>query len=207
VTETTEVRHRQARRGRPGKDTDYRRIETTRYSVTATIRHDVAHSDAASDGCWPLVTNDRDLRAAELFDSYRWQPNLECRHRLLKGPLHVAPVWLNSPSRIEAFGFCSYVALLVHALVERQLRCAMAGDGLDALPLYPEDRNCSSPTAAKVFDAFADTFLVTFDRGGGHIDAFAPDLRPLQRRLLDLIGAPTSDYESERLTRSPATLP
>ena len=84
MTETTEVRHRQARRGRPGKDTDYRRIETTRYSVTATIRHDVAHSDAASDGCWPLVTNDRDLRAAELFDSYRWQPNLECRHRLLK---------------------------------------------------------------------------------------------------------------------------
>ena len=68
--------------------------------MTATIRDDVVRNEAASDGCWPLVTNDRDLSAAELFASYRWQPNLECRHRLLKGPLHVAPVWLNSPSRM-----------------------------------------------------------------------------------------------------------
>ena len=207
VTETTEVRHRQAKRGRPGKNTDYRRVDTTRYSVTATIRHDRARAEAASDGCWPLVTNDRDLSAAELFASYRWQPNLECRHRLLKGPLHVAPVWLNSPSRIEAFGFCCYVALLVHALVERQLRSGMTRQGLEALPLYPEDRDCSAPTAAKVFDAFADAFLVTFDRGGGLVDTFAPDLTPLQRQLLDLIGVPISDYEPERLTRSASQLP
>jgi hypothetical protein len=207
VTETTEVRHRQAKRGRPGKNTDYRRVDTTRYSVTATIRHDRARAEAASDGCWPLVTNDRDLSAAELFASYRWQPNLECRHRLLKGPLHVAPVWLNSPSRIEAFGFCCYVALLVHALVERQLRSGMTRQGLEALPLYPEDRDCSAPTAAKVFDAFADAFLVTFDRGGGLVDTFAPDLTPLQRQLLDLIGVPVSDYEPERLTRSVSQLP
>lgn len=207
VTETTEVSHRQARRGRPGKNTDYRRIETTRFSVTATIRDDVVRNEAASDGCWPLVTNDRDLSAAELFASYRWQPNLECRHRLLKGPLHVAPVWLNSPSRIEAFGFCAYVALLVHALVERQLRRAMACDGLDALPLYPEDRDCTAPTATKVFDAFADAFLVTFDRGSGQVDEFAPDLTPLQRHLLDLVGVPISDYEPDRLTRSTSKLP
>jgi hypothetical protein len=175
--------------------------------VTATIRHDVARDEAASDGCWPLVTNDRHLSAAELFASYRWQPNLECRHRLLKDPLHVAPMWLNSPSRIEAFGFCCYVALLVHALVERQLRRAMAHEDIDGLPLYPEDRDCSSPTAAKVFDAFADAFFVTFARGGGQIDAFPPDLTPLQRWLLDLIGVPDSDYGQARLTRSPAKLP
>jgi len=156
------------------------------------------------------VTNKRDLSAAELFASYRWQPNLECRHRLLKGPLHVAPVWLNSPSRIEAFGFCRHVALLVHALVERQLRSGMTREGLEALPLYPEDRDCSAPTAAKVFDAFADAFLVTFDRGDGPglwTITFARDLTPLQPQLLDLIGVPISDYEPERLTRSASKLP
>jgi len=49
---------------------------------------------------WPLLTNDRDLTPAELFDAYRWQPNLEKRHAQLKGTQLVAPMWLREPARI-----------------------------------------------------------------------------------------------------------
>lgn len=93
--------------------------------MTTTIHHDRARAEATSDGCSPLVTNDRDLSAAARFASCRWQPSLESRHRLLNGRLPVAPVWLSPPSRIEALGFSSYVALHIHAIVERQLRSGM----------------------------------------------------------------------------------
>ena len=60
----------------------------------------IAH-DAASDGMWPLLTNDQQMTPAELFDAYRWQPNLEKRHAQLKGTQLVAPMWLRDPARID----------------------------------------------------------------------------------------------------------
>jgi hypothetical protein len=66
-------------------------------------------AQAASDGCWPLITNDQQLTHTALFDAYHHQPAVEGRHHLLKGVLHVAPVWLKSEFRIDALGFCFYL--------------------------------------------------------------------------------------------------
>jgi hypothetical protein len=58
----------------------------------------------------------------------------------VKGSIACRTYVVNIPSHIDAFGFCSYVALLVDALVERQLRNAIDRDGIDAFALNPEDR-------------------------------------------------------------------
>ncbi len=77
-TETVESSP-QARRGLAGPDTAYRRIVTTRRPNRFTV--DENHmAPEATDGMWPLITNDRATPAAELFDVYWWQPNLEERH-------------------------------------------------------------------------------------------------------------------------------
>ena len=74
VTETVEESFRQEKRGRPGADTRYRRTTRTHYTLTYQTRDDVIAYDAASDGCFPLVTNTRDLSETEVLVAYRYQP-------------------------------------------------------------------------------------------------------------------------------------
>ena len=77
---TVEETYRQERRGRPGTNTRYRKSTRTRYTIGWQPRTDVIAYDAATDGCFPLVTNDTALPDAEVLGAYRYQPNLEgCR--------------------------------------------------------------------------------------------------------------------------------
>ncbi len=57
-------------------------------------------------------------------------PGSKNRHAQLKGTQLVAPVFLNDPARIEGLLFCHFVAVLVQALIERQIRAAMAEHGI-----------------------------------------------------------------------------
>ena len=194
VTAEVGVTHRQERRGRPGAATRYLRVETNRFSLSWSVDHETVAHDAASDGCFPFVTTEREATPAELLRIYKAQPHLERRHATFKGVIAAAPIMLKSDCRIDAFGFCLYVALLVHALVERELRRAMAARRIKALPLYPEDRDCQAPTAARVFDLL-DPLTRTVVRHHDRVLAVAdPDLSPLQERLLTLLAVPMTDY-------------
>ncbi|MCA1699967.1 MAG: transposase, partial [Actinobacteria bacterium] len=150
VTETVEERYRQEKRGRPGKDTRYRKITKTRYALEVTVDQQQVRYDACSDGCFPLVCNDRNLTDAEVLTAYRYQPNLEKRHHELKTVQDAAPVTLKSPFRIEALFSCQFIALLTNCLIERELRRAMAREGIRELALYCEERACKAPTAERI---------------------------------------------------------
>ena len=71
VTETTEETFRQEKRGRPGNTTRYRKLTKTRFQVIATVNADQVRHDAASDGCFPLITNDHDLTNTAVLLAYR----------------------------------------------------------------------------------------------------------------------------------------
>jgi transposase len=179
---------------RQGFSANYRKLTTTRFRLSWTVDETKVRADAASDGCRPLVTNDVAMSAAALFGAYHYQPNLECRHRLLKGPLAVAPVYLKSEFRVDALGFCYYIALLVHALLERDLRRAMTTAGIDALPLYPEDRGSRAPTATHVLDPFADLAVTHITANGKVVTTPPPQPSPLQQTILGLLDVPGSAY-------------
>ena len=95
---------------------------------TATAAVDTAKVgyDAATDGCFPLITNDTAMTDAEALAAYRYQPNLERRHHLLKGAQDAAPLHLETRHRIEALLLCQFLAMLAGALIEREIRTAMA---------------------------------------------------------------------------------
>jgi transposase len=194
VADTVEHEHRQERRGRPGPNTRYRRIERHRFSLTHTTDAAAVAHDAASDGCFPFITNDEALTPAELLHAYKAQPHLERRHATFKGVLDAAPITLNSDSRIDALGFCLYIALLVHALIERQLRRAMAAAGIDQLPLYHEHRACTAPTAARVLELLDPLARTAVLHRGEPLTIAAPTLSPLQTQILTLLKIPTSAY-------------
>lgn len=193
----TEERFRQEKRGRPGNDTRYRKITRTRHRIAFTVDEVQIARDAASDGCFPLISNDPTMTGAELLAAYKYQPNLEKRHAQLKGTQLVAPVFLHDPVRIEALLCCHFIAMLIQALIERQIRRSMKTTGMKQLSLYPEDRGCTAPTAARVLEIFTGLARHHLtDRNGHHIQTFQPQLTELQVLVLDLLDIPHSVYTS-----------
>lgn len=193
VTDTVKFEHRQERRGRPGPNTRYRRVEHHRYTLSVTVDTDAVAFDAASDGCFPFITNEA-LPPAELLAMYKAQPHLERRHATFKGVIEAAPLTLKSDARIDALGVCLYVALLVHALVERDLRRAMTANNIASLPLYYEDRACTTPSAARVFELLEPLCATVISHAGEPLAVTPPSLDPLQRQILRLLGLPASAY-------------
>jgi transposase len=195
IGQTVDESFRQDNPGRPGPTTRYRRTTRPRFTLTHTVNDNAVTADAASDGCFPLISNDTTLTDGELLTAYKYQPHLERRHHQLKGVQLVALVFLKTPARIEALLSCHFLALLVQALLERETRTAMRQTHLDDIPLYPELRRCTAPSADRILDTFTHS-LARHDlyQDGRHIDTFHPNLNPLQRQVLKLLGAPTKIY-------------
>ena len=180
---------------RPGPDTGYRRIEKKTFEVTCDIDYQQVACDAVSDGCWPLITNDRDMTGAEVLAAYRYQPNLERRHHLLKGVQDAAPIWIKTIPRIEAIFLCHFIALLIGALIERQIRMAMKAAEIARIPVYPELRGCAAPSADRIFEIFAHVARHELrDATGALVQVFEPEFTELQLKILDLLDVPVTAY-------------
>jgi transposase len=185
-----EERFRQEKRGRPGPQTRYRRVTRPRLQLSYAVDAAAVSAEAASDGCFPLITNDRVLTPAQLLAAYKYQPNLEHRHAELKGPMDVAPVFLKDAARIEGLLCLEFLALLTRALIEREVRQAMERRHLPELSLYPEDRGCRAPTATRLLAIFSGLARHRLLDGDRVVQVFPPKFTLLQQQVLDLLGVP-----------------
>jgi transposase len=196
VSTTTVVSHRQQRRGRPGPNTVYLRVEESAFSVTCQIADEVVRDDACFDGCWPMMTNDREMSEVELLLAMKRQPGVENRHHVLKGVVELLPLYLKSNERIDAFAFLGFVAVLVHALIEKELRQAMRDGAIANLPLYPEERACAAPTAARVLEVFEPLCAHELVGGASLLKGYDPNLSNLHHQLLELLKVPVTAYRA-----------
>jgi len=194
VSERVEPVFRQEKRGHPGPKTRYLRRSKTLFSVVARVRDDIVEADARSDGMFPLITNCRDLSLRRVFEAYKFQPKLEKRHEQLKSVQNLAPMWLKNVSRIEALLFLYFVALLVHALLEREVRRGMVRDKIESLPLYPEERECRAPSTERILDLFATLQRHRLRQGDRLVQVFEPELGALHEQLLALMRIPPSAF-------------
>jgi transposase len=178
----------QEKRGRPGAKTRWRRRIKTRFQLTWTLRQEQIDYDARCDGLFPLITNTA-LSPQQILESYKSkQPLVERQHHLLKAVQSGVPVFLHSNSRIEALFFLHFVALVVNALLERQVRQAMATRGINTLPLYAEERECRAPSAERILETFGSLQRHLLRKGGTVTQHFDPELTPLHRTILRLAG-------------------
>ena len=199
IEERQERRFRQEHRGRPGEQTRWRSSVKLRFVLSWEPSSNGIEEDARQDGIFPLLTNCRELSMREVLEAYRCkQPLIEKRHELLKTVLEVRPVFLKSISRIEAFLFLEFVAVIVHAVIEREIRRAMKRARITKLPLYPEERECAAPTAGRIFELFANLQRHRLKDGSRIVKTFLPNLSPVQKRVLDLLGIPAARFRQER---------
>jgi transposase len=195
VGQRPEHEFRQERAGRPGPETRYRRITRRSWEITWQVDEAKVAYDRKTDGMYPLLTNDRTLTPSQVLLAHKGQPAIERRFQALKSVHEIAPVFLKNEGRIEALFFLYALALLVHGLLERELRSGMEREGVASLPLYPEERRCRRPTAEQVMRIFAHVARHTVVRADGARETFEPDLTDLQGHVLRLLGVPKDQYD------------
>jgi hypothetical protein len=87
--------------------------------------------------------------------------------------------------------------LLIQALIERELRLAMARESIDELPLYPEQRQCAHPTTEQILRLFSLTQRHRLvDQAGSTIQVFDAELTSLQLQILALLGVPAESFQA-----------
>ena len=144
-----------------------------------------------------MLTNCPDFSFAQVLEAYKSnQPMIEKRHDLLKNVEAATPMYLKSISRIEALLFVHFVALMVHALIERQVRTAMKEKKVPKLPLYPEDRDCKAPSTARILEVFGSLQRHLLYRRGKLAQRFDPELTELQLTILELLGVARGAYRN-----------
>jgi transposase len=190
IEESVQPKYRQEKRGRAGTQTRWRRSVKVRYLLSWVTAPELIEEDARSDGVFPLLSNCRDLSIKEVLEAYkRKQPLIEKRHEMLKSVLGTTPLFLKNIGRVEAFLFMEYIAMTVHALIERELRKAMEREGIKKLPLYPEERECRAPTAARVIEVFGNLQRhILSGEEGQRVQIFMPEVLELQKQILSLLG-------------------
>jgi transposase len=188
IVERVQETYRQERRGRPNEKTRYVRQVDTRFGLRYAVDHAALAAERLGDGVFPLISNDRTLSDRELLLAYKGQPVIEKRFSQLKTDFEVAPVYLKEVSRIQALLCMYFLALLVEALLERELRRAMDRRGVASLPLYPEGRTCRYPTVPRLIEVFESVQRHTLLVGTKPPVVFTTELTRLQRQILSLLG-------------------
>jgi transposase len=120
---------------------------------------------------------------------------IEKRFEQLKTVHEIAPVFLKDEGRIEALFTLYFLALLVQALIERELRLAMHREHIAELPLYPEQRQCARPTAEQILRLFTLAERHYLVQHGRTVQVFPAQLTDLQRQVLTLLGVSPQAFQ------------
>lgn len=143
---------------------------------------------ARADGWYALVSNQdpEQADASAVLLAYKGQSAVERRYSDFKGPLAVAPVFLESNRRATALLHVLMLALLVYCLIERQVRNELVNQGTadgKMTGLYPDNRRVR-PTGRMILYHLSELNLIV----GSATEP--PQLwitRGIQIHLLDLL--------------------
>ena len=190
---TTEaiVRRLEAAKGKYGEGTlfDYRlsQDEAGHFRLDWGLNAEALKRWQDLEGVYVLKTNlpREDYRLTKVLRTYKEQSEVERRFHHLKGPLAVAPMFLKNPERIGGLLCILVWALMVLALMERQVRRELKGEPLYGL--YPEGRPSAAPTGPSLLQGLSGLGVVII-RQEGVIKRQLAQPDPTQRHILKLLG-------------------
>lgn len=195
VVEETVHDLKQTSPGRPGRHTTYRKVGIPIILFEIEDNAEAIQADARCDGLFAMVTNVEGQTSRQILDVYKYQPFLEKRNEQLKSVLSVAPVFLKSPHRVAALLFIYFLAVLLFALIERELRRRMKEEGIPSLPLYPEGRQCAAPTTDFIHRAVEGTRQSRLiDSEGKVVRVFHDKLPAHVKEMLRMLGVKRKAY-------------
>lgn len=112
-------------KGHPGKHTRYKTLIRQIYTLTWTRNRKALKREARVDGLFPVLCTDVNLSAKDVLKAYKYQPWPEKRFSQFKSIHNAAPLLFKSVTRVEANLFVFFIALMIQALIEREVRAKM----------------------------------------------------------------------------------
>lgn len=142
------------------------------------------------DGFYVLVSNlpAQQYDASQLLSIYKGQHRVERRFHDYKGPMAISPLFVKNNERIAALVFVVWLALLVYALIEREVRKAVADQGGKMKGLISGGTSVR-PTGQNIFFVF-QYLLVTTIVGANQSAIQPPELSPIQRKIHRILAVP-----------------
>jgi transposase len=194
ITTTPSVTRLQKSPGRPGPRTKYSLRRKSLFVLQWHRNEDVIRKERNVDGVFPLLCTDHNLSAKDALLAYKYQPCLEKRFSQFKSYLNAAPLLFKKIERVEAMMFLYFLALILQAVIERQVRGTMKQQEIDSLPIYPEDRPAAHPTTTKIFALFENVSSYIVKRNSRVAERYRDDLVPVQLKVLSLLNIREDEY-------------
>jgi transposase len=180
--------------GRPGKNTKYRTGVNRLFTLSWTQKKQALKEEAQTDGVFPLLCTDKELKAKEVLKAYKYQPRLEKRFSQFKKVHNAAPLLFKNIERIEANMFGFFIALVVQALIEREVRNKMKEQKIEKIRVYPEHREASHPTTSKIIDRFDNICTYKVMENSQVVETFRDSLNEDQKLILSLLNIEEDKY-------------
>ena len=190
----TEKYQAQVGPGRPGQNTEYRISVNKLFTLSWTQKKQALTQEAQTDGVFPLLCTDKALTAKEVLKAYKYQPRLEKRFSQFKNVHYAAPLLFKKIERIEANMFAFFIALVVQALIEREVRNKMKEQNIDTIRVYPEQREASHPTTNKIIDRFDNICTYKILENSKVVETFKDSLNEDQKLILSLLSIEENEY-------------
>lgn len=194
IEEEPSIQRTKIGRGRIGKDSKFKEEKIITYSITWSRKEQSIKEQARTDGVFPLVTN-TDLSAKEVLGNYKNQPYLEKKFSTLKSVLQAVPVYLKLPHRIEAMLFLYFIALMVIALMERQISLSMEEEEIETLPILPQNAKTDKPTWNNMRYFFRDVYFMSQQIAEQKLNTLTKSLTKLHQFVLELLKVPLYLYQ------------
>ena len=191
---TREEERIQIGKGRPGQNTRYRRKIYTIYTLSWSRNRKALKEESRVDGIFPLLCTDETLEPKEVKKAYKFQPRLEKRFCQFKWIHKAAPLLFKKIERVEANMFSFFIALMIQALIEREIREKMERDNIQSLTLYPEEREASHPTTTKIMRIFDDISTYKLISKNDIIEEYKDELTETQQQILELMEIPEERF-------------
>lgn len=194
VGTVTEKYRVQVGKGRPGKNTKYRTRTNTLCSLNWTRNANALKREANTDGVFPLLCTDENLSAKEVLQAYKYQPRLEKRFSQFKSIHNAAPLLFKKIERVEANMFAFFIALIIQALIEREVRQKMKTHKIHSLTIYPEEREAIHPTTSKIFKKFDGVSTYRIMRNSKVIEEYRDELNETQDTILSFFNITEKNF-------------
>ena len=106
------------------------------------------------------------MTPAQVLASYHSNRTSNVETTRSKDPRMSHPSTWKPRTRIEALLLRPFLAMLVEALIEREIWTFMKTQGLPGIPLHPELRNCPAPSAPRILEILNDVKRHHLGSGG-----------------------------------------
>lgn len=192
------IRRLEAAKGKyvEGKVFEYEVTQTRgKLRLTWKINPQTVEELKQLEGLYVLKTNlaKSTCPTAQVLAKYKEQSRVERRFSNLKGPLAIAPMFLEKPSRMAGLLCILVWALMVLALMERAIRRRLKGKPLYGL--YPENRASPAPTGTALLECFS-TLCMVIVKHHGTITRRLAQFTPIQYKLIELLAIPPTALQT-----------